>query len=285
MSVLRGFDFHNVFLIIRKEIRDSLRNKWFVIYTLSLTLLAVLLVHIGYTRGSLIEYRGYGRTAASLINLILLFIPLIALITGSISLSGERENGTLAYLLSHPVSKIEIFIGKYFGILISITVAVFLSFGLAGFLIYIKGTDESGVNYMLTAFLSVLLAASLLSMGFLISVFNYKVSKSISIGILVWFVFLIVGDLGIIGASTVLNLGIKEVFYLTIVNPLEAYKITSILMLTPRFEVLGPPGIYALNNLGRTNLSILLILIQVAWVVFPMLFSMIHFYYLRREEI
>ena len=192
---------------------------------------------------------------------------------------------TLAYLLSHPVSKTEIILGKYLGLLLSITFAVFLSFGLAGFLIYINGTNESSVNYILTTFLSVLLAASLLSVGFLVSTFNSKISKSISIGILLWFIFLIVGDLGIIGASTGLNLGVKETFFLAIINPLEAYKIASILTLTPRFEILGPAGIYSLNSLGRSNLFILLISVLIAWAIVPIALSLWHFCYFKREEI
>jgi len=131
----------------------------------------------------------------------------------------------------------------------------------------------------------VLLAASLLSVGFLISTFNSKVSKSISIGILIWFIFLIVGDLGIIGLSTGMNLGVKETFYLAIINPLEAYKIASILTLTPRFEILGPAGVYALNALGKTNLFILLIAIQLLWAVIPIALSVFHFCYLKKEEI
>ncbi len=285
MNMFREFDISNVFLIVQKEVRDSVNNKWFIVYTLLLTVLAVLLVYLGYSRGSIIGYSGYGKTAASLINLILLFIPLIALITGSISISAERENKTLPYLLSHPLNKFEIIIGKYLGILISIMFAIFLSFGLAGLLIYIKGSDESSINYILTSLLSVLLAASLLSVGFLISTFNSKVSKSISIGILIWFIFLIVGDLGIIGLSTGMNLGVKETFYLAIINPLEAYKIASILTLTPRFEILGPAGVYALNTLGKTNLFILLISIQLLWVVIPIALSVFHFCYLKKEEI
>lgn len=283
--MFREIDLSNVLLIVQKEVKDSVNNKWFILYTLSLTTLAVIFVYLGYSSGSIIGYQGYSKTAASLINLILLFIPLIALITGSISISGERENKTLPYLLSHPINKIEVFFGKYFGILTSIMFAIFLSFGLAGLLIYTKGTSENSINYILTSFLSVLLAASLLSMGFLISIFNSRVSKSISIAILLWFLFLIVGDLGIIGASTGMNLGVKETFYLTIINPLEAYKIASILTLTPRFEILGPAGIYALNTLGKSTLYILLISIQLLWIVIPLTISVIHFCYMKKEEL
>ncbi|NIP30899.1 MAG: ABC transporter permease subunit [Candidatus Dadabacteria bacterium] len=285
MNILKEFDIKNVFFIVQKETKESISNKWFLIYTISLTVLAVLLVYVGYSRGSLVGYSGYGKTAASLINLVLIFIPLIALITGSISITGERENKTLPYLLSHPITKFEIIIGKYIGILISIMFAIFLSFGFAGLLIYINGTNESSLNYILTSLMSVLLGASLLSVGFLISTFNSKVSKSISIGILIWFIFLIVGDLGIISISTGMNLGAKETFYLTIINPLEAYKIISILILTPRFEILGPAGIYALNNLGKFNLFILLFVIQILWIILPLVISIFSFCRLRSEEI
>ncbi len=278
-------DISKVFLILQKEVKDSLNNKWFILYTLLLTILAVLFVYLGYSSGSIIGYKGYSKTAASLINLILLFIPLIALVTGSISISGERENKTLPYLLSHPINKIEIFFGKYLGILTSIMFVIFLSFGLAGILIYSKGTSESSINFVITTFLSVLLAASLLSMGFLISIFNSRVSKSISIAILLWFMFLIVGDLVIIGISTGMNLGVKETFYLTIINPLEAYKIASILTLTPRFEILGPAGIYALNTLGKPVLLLLLIMIQLVWALVPLGISVFHFCYYRKEEV
>ena len=283
--MLEKIDISKIFLIVQKEVKDSLSNKWFILYTLLLTILAVLFVYLGYSSGSIIGYKGYSKTAASLINLILLFIPLIALVTGSISISGERENKTLPYLLSHPINKIEIFLGKYLGILISIMFVIFLSFGVAGILIYTKGTGESSVNYFITTLLSVLLAASLLSMGFLISIFNSRVSKSISIAILIWFIFLIIGDLGIIGMSTAIKLGVKETFYLTIVNPLEAYKIASILTLTPRFEILGPAGVYALNTFGKPLLLSLLIFIQLLWALIPIGISIFYFCYFRKEEV
>ena len=70
-----------------------------------------------------------------------------------------------------------------------------------------------------------------------------------------------------------------------IINPLEAYKIASILTLTPRFEILGPAGIYALNSLGKINLFILLVSIQLAWVVLPIILAVYHFCYLKKEEL
>ena len=105
-------DTKNVFLIMRKEAVESLRNRWFILYTLCFSALALLVLLFSTMGGDIAGFSGFGRTAASLINLVLLFVPLIAIITGGMSISQERENGTLPYLLSHPINKNEIFVGN-----------------------------------------------------------------------------------------------------------------------------------------------------------------------------
>ena len=277
-------DINNILLVAQKESKESLKNRWFLIYTLSLTILAVLLVYMGSTRSSSLAYSAYGKTAASLINLILLFIPLISLITGSISISSERENKTLSYLLSHPIAKIEVILGKYFGLFVTISLSVFLAFGLSGLFISIKGTNESGLNFIITALLSVFLVASILSVGFLVSVLTSKTSKAIGIAIFLWFLLIVLGDLGIISTSISMNLGARETFFLTIINPVEAYKIASISILTPRFEILGPPGVYAMNFLGVKTLFVILISILSLWIIIPLVYACLDFCRFHREE-
>ena len=98
-------DTKNILLIMKKEAGESLKNRWFVLYTICFSALALLVLLFSTMGGDIAGYSGFGRTAASLINLVLLFIPLIAIITGGVSISNERENGTLPYLLSHPITK------------------------------------------------------------------------------------------------------------------------------------------------------------------------------------
>ncbi|MFI5324093.1 MAG: ABC transporter permease, partial [Thermodesulfobacteriota bacterium] len=126
-------ELRNILILAGKETRESLKNRWFVLYTVSFCVLALLILSIApESGGEIAGVTGYGRTAASLINLVLLFVPLIALITGAISISGERENGTLQYLLSHPVTKSEVFLGKFIGIFVPICFSISLGFGLVG---------------------------------------------------------------------------------------------------------------------------------------------------------
>ncbi len=59
---------------------------------------------------------GIRRTAASLINALLLFVALFGLSIGAVSLASDRERGTLAYLLAQPVNRFEVFLGKTMGV-------------------------------------------------------------------------------------------------------------------------------------------------------------------------
>src|SRR5690349_19990498 len=98
-----------------KELRDSLRNKWFLSFSV---LFAVLTCALGYlsmagtARDGVAAFR---RTAASLINVVLLIVPLMGLTIGAGALAGERDRGTLEYLLAHPITRGELLAGKFLG--------------------------------------------------------------------------------------------------------------------------------------------------------------------------
>ena len=278
-------DINNIALLIMKEVRESLRNRWFILYTICFSSLALLLLFLSTSSEEIGGISGFGRTAASLINLVLLFIPLIALVTGALSISNERENGTLSYLLSHPIMKNEIFFGKFVGLLLSICFSISLGFGLAGIAISIKGGSQDISKFLIISLFSGLLAASLLSVGLLISAYSRSGSRAIGFAIFLWLFFIVIGDLGIMGTYVVMDLGIKQVFTLTLFNPTEVFKIASVLTLSPRFEILGPVGMYALNTFGREGLLYLLIAVLLLWTVLPLAWGYVTFNVTRREEI
>lgn len=276
-------EFKNVLLIMQKEIREALKNRWFIIYTVCFSILALLLLFFSYSREGILGISGFGRTAASLINLVLLFVPLVSLVTGAISISNERENGTLFYLLSHPVERSEVFTGKFLGLLVSIWVSICLGFGLSGIVVGIKGGSLGVSKYLLTTLLSLLLAASLLSIGFIVSVFSKKAAKSIGISVFLWLFFLVFSDLGIMGTTIVMDLGIKSVFVLALLNPTEVFKIAAVLNMSPRFEVLGPVGVYALRSFGRDGTFYLLFSAMILWTVIPIVIGFLAFTLLKKE--
>ncbi len=87
-------DFENVYVLIQKELRDARHNRWFVLYTIAFAALSLALAWFALSGAGNFGLAGFGRTSASLINLVLLIVPLMGLTLGALSLAGEREKGT-----------------------------------------------------------------------------------------------------------------------------------------------------------------------------------------------
>lgn len=278
-------EINKVMLVTGKDMRESIKNRWFLLYTASFSVLAMLILMAASRGGEISGFSGYGKTAASLINLVLLFVPLIALVTGAISISNERENGTLQYLLAQPVTKSEVFVGKFIGVLIPILFSISLGFGLAGIGVALKGGGGNISDFAMTALMSGLLAAALLSVGFVVSVLSGKASKAIGIAVFLWLLFIILGDLGIMGTAAVMDLGVRQVFVLAVLNPAEVFKIASVLLLSPRYEILGPVGVYAVRTFGREGIVLLLVTILTLWTIVPLALAHLTFCVFRREEL
>lgn len=264
-------ELNKTLIIMKKEARESLKNRWFILYTVCFAGLAMLLFVMSPSGGGLYATGGFARTTAAIVNLVLFFVPLISLVTGAMSIAGERENGTLPFLLSHPVSRLEVFFGKFAGLTVTIWVSIGLGFGISGVVIALKGggmADAAG--YMATAGLSALLAVSLVSVGLIVSVFSRATARAVGTAVFLWLGFIVVGDLGIMGTTVAMDLGIKPVFFMALANPAEVFKIAAVIALSTRFEMLGPVGVYALRTFGSSGAFALLVGVLVLWTVIPL---------------
>jgi Cu-processing system permease protein len=263
-----------VVTLLSKEIKDSLSNRWFVLFAVAFTGLALLLSWLSLSGGG-IGYSGFasfGRTAASLINLVLLIVPLMALTVGAGSLAGERERGTLHYLLSQPVNRAEVLLGKYLGLAASLLGALALGFGLSGLVIAGRGGQTDAGAYGLLAAFAFALALGMLSLGFLISVLARKAAVATSVALFLWLIFVFVGDLGLMGTALAFNLPIGTLFHLALINPLQVFKMFSLISINATLDVLGPAGIYAMQTY-RQSLGWIFFGAMAAWVILPLLVS------------
>ncbi len=251
-------DVKNINLIAQKEILSSFRNKWFLIYTIVFAVLSLALSLIGLSGLETYGVSGFGRTTASLINMILLFVPLMGLTLGAMSIAYERERGTLLYILSQPISYFEVLIGKYFGLALSTLGSLVLGFGLSGFVIAYKGGSADISSYAYFIFLTFLLALVSLSIGMFISSYFKKYDTALGVSIFAWLFLVIFSDLGIIGTSFLINLDINQVFILSLLNPLQVFKLSAIFSLRDNLEILGPVGVYAVRNYGSSLQFILI---------------------------
>ncbi len=257
--------------LLKKEISDSLHNRWFVLYAGAFSGLALLLSWLSLSGGGTgySGFAGFGRTAASLVNLVLLIVPLMALTIGAGSLSGERERGTLSYLLSQPVNRAEVLLGKYLGLAIALLGALALGFGLSGLVIAGRGGSTDAGAYLLLTGFAFVLALGMLSLGFLISILTRTAAVATGIALLAWLGFVFIGDLGLMGTSLAFKLPIDTLFTLALLNPLQVFKMSALLGINATLDVLGPAGLYAMQTY-RDSLTWLFLGSLAAWVVLPL---------------
>lgn len=261
-------DFQNIQTIATKELRDALKNRWFIIFTLAFAGLSLALSALSQPSGTQLQLASYSKTAASLINLVLLFVPLIGLTLGTSGLASDRETGALTYLLSQPVNHAEVLLGKYIGMAIALIASLILGFGISGIALSMQGQTNDFAGYFFTVILSCLLAMAMLSVGFLLAVLIKKTSTALTGGLFTWLLLVFVGDLGIMGAAIVTEMPIQTIFWLASINPLQMFKMAAILNIQANLEVLGPVGMYATEQYGASLLPFLLLGL-VLWIILP----------------
>jgi len=253
----------------RREFRDALSSRWFLLYTIAFTVLAVGVSFLSLSGSGSHGFAGFGRTAAGLLNLIMLVVPLMALTAGAGTIAGERERGTLMYLLAQPVSRTQILLGKYFGLAIALVCSLCIGFGVSAGVLAWRAGGVGVQSFLVLVGLTILLALAMLSVGVLISVLSRRSSVAVGISLFVWLALVFVSDLGLMAGSLIFKLRVQEVFALASLNPLQAFKMGVIVSMNASLDVLGPVGAYASHTLGGA-MSWVLAGSIIAWIVLPL---------------
>ena len=104
-----------IWTIARKELSDSFRNRWLVAISLVFATLALGIAWFGAAASGQVGYASTPATIASLASLGIFLIPLIALLLAYDAIVGEEEGGTLLLLMTYPLSKSQLLLGKFLG--------------------------------------------------------------------------------------------------------------------------------------------------------------------------
>jgi Cu-processing system permease protein len=254
--------------LIRKELRDARRNRWLMLYAISFAVLALAFSSAALLGSGRDGFANFGRTAASLINLVLLVVPLMGLLAGAQSIVAERERGTLPYLLAQPLSRAELFVAKFIGQALALAASLLLGFALCfGVLLSQGDGSQAGVLAGL-AVLAVLLSTASLSLGMALSSICRSSAAALGSAVFLWLLLAFGGDLGLMGLSTMAGMPIGTVFSISLVNPLAVFRMAAVLTMRSSLEILGPAGLYAVRTYGALLMP-LFATAMLAWVVVP----------------
>lgn len=263
-----------IILIATKEFRDGMRNRWVIAITVLLAVFALTLSFLGSAPTGAVKTTPLAVTVVSLSSLTIFLVPLIALLLSYDAIVGEIDRGTMALLLSYPVARYEVIIGKYLGHLGILAFATILGYGVAGVL---SQWATSGDFYLATwmpffALIgsSVLLGACFLAMGYLISTCVRDRATAAGIAIGVWLFFVLIYDMALLGALVADQgryLTSDMVGWLLLLNPADIYRLINLTGFTETAQFSGMAG---LTDQAQTSMSILATAL-LAWTAVPFL--------------
>jgi Cu-processing system permease protein len=243
--------------IIKYVFYDIIRNKIILAYTLFLLLLAIGLFNLGGSPDKAI---------LSLLNLVLLTVPLISIVFATTHFYNSYE--FMELLVAQPINRKKIFMSEYLGVASSLSGAFILGVGIPMLLF---GATITGLYLVLTG---VFITFIFVAMAFLASVITRDKAKGIGIALLLWFYFALIYDgivLYILYAFSDYPLE-NATLALTALNPIDLGRIIVLLNLDVS-ALMGYTGaLYKslLGNLWGIGLAFGLLLL---WVIVPLLSS------------
>ena len=258
-----------VALLAAKELRDSWRNRWFLLYAGAFTALALGVSWLSVTGIARAGHASLGRTAGSLVSLVLLVVPLMGLTLGAQAIAAERERGALLYLLAQPVDVLEVVLAKFLGLVGAVVAALLLGFGLAAMALSGQASDGQLLAFAGFLGLSLLLATATVSTGLLLSALSSRASVAAGLALFAWLAMVLGGDLGLMGTALVLRLDAGSLLAAALVNPLQVFKMAAVLALRGGLDALGPAGLYATVRWGSAVGPALAGLLAL-WTVLPL---------------
>lgn len=251
-----------------KELRDCIRNRWVLAVTAIFAAFALVIAYFGSAQQGAVGFRGIEVTIASLVSLVIYLVPLIALILGFDSVVGERERGSLDLLLSLPLTRTELLLGKFLGLSAALACSTFIGFGVAGVVLMLSAPAGALYHYVGFMISSVLLGMAFLSLSVMVSAFATDRGRASGAAIALWFFFVLVYDLLLLGALVVTGgqVGGDALPYLLLLNPADVFRILNI------FGMDDVRTLYGLNTLFPPKLGspALLGAVMLGWIVAPL---------------
>lgn len=246
--------------VFKYELKDVARSRSVVVYAL-LLILAV---------EALFRFSGVGpRAVLSLVNVVLILVPLVSIVMGTVFLYNAREFNEL--LLSHPVNRRELFGGLYLGLAVPLSTALIVGLlGPAAWRGALRSPDLAGPVLMLAA-AGVILTAIFVALAFVIAIRLEDRVRGLAVALLIWLGLSVLYD----GVVLMLVNGFarypleKPVLGLMLLNPVDLARV----LLLMQFDVsalMGYTGAVFQRFFGSAVGSTVAVGALMAWVAAPL---------------
>ncbi|MEA3457248.1 MAG: ABC transporter permease subunit [Candidatus Thermoplasmatota archaeon] len=260
-----------VSVIAKKEIMDNVRNLWIIIMTIIFAILTIAMSAVGsyFSEG----WQSLEITVALMMSIVQLLVPIIALMLGYAAIVGEVEKGSMSMMISLPVNRLQIVIGKLMGLGGVLSFTILVGFGIAGVVIGFMVSNVNVIEYLIFIIATILIGLVYLHVAFFFSTLFKKRSTALGGAIFLWFFFNMILPIILLGIawggaalSDIASGTVPDWYFLIdLINPMSVYSALVFLNVGGGLPSAGAampqlqyPGFYT---------SGLLVLILAVWIV------------------
>ena len=245
------------------EIRDVIRSRWLIGYTLFFLVVTDALFRFG---------GGGEKALLSLVNLVLFVIPLVAIIFSTVYLYHARE--FIELLLAQPIKRRQVFSGLYFGLVCPLSLS-FVVAVVVPFLVHGGAASAQPGTFAALLLTGIALTHVFTALAFLIASRTEDRLKGLGMAVALWLVLAVLYDgLVLLVISVLADHPLeKPVLALMLANPLDLARVALLL----QFDVaalLGYTGAIMQRFFGRGVGVAATSLALVAWIFVPLVAGM-----------
>ena len=248
---------NNLLLISYLDLKESIRSKWFLIYSLVFGGMIALFFIAGITESQVMGFSGLSRLLLMYIQITIVILPIFILITTVRSISGDRDSHILEYMLSFPISLKQYYWGKVIGRFITVYIPVIFAMILAIAYGAFKGADIPWSIFFLYTGLLFALSSAFLGIAFFISSFVKSSEVALGIAFFVWIFLLAFIDIALISLMMQERFSEELIITIAMLNPMEIFRVAAISLFDPELTVMGPVAYYILDSVSQRNFVIL----------------------------
>lgn len=244
--------------IIKYVFYDILRTRFILFYTVFLLICTFAFFQLD---------NDFGKVVLSLMNVVLMAVPLVSVVFTTIHFFNSYE--FIELMLAQPINRRSIFLSEYLAVASSLCLAYVVGIGFP-FLLY--GAWQPIYTLLITG---VFLTLVFVSLAFFSSVLTRDKAKAIGIALLFWFYFSLIYDGILLWVVYTFSDYPLEKLTLALIafNPVDLARIIMLLQLDIS-ALMGYTGAFYKNFFGSNLGLIFSISLLMLWVLWPLLFAM-----------
>ena len=265
-----------------KELRDGLRNRWVAAAILVLGGLALVLSLLGSAPTGSVRASLLDVSVVSLSSLSVYLLPLIALMLSYDALVGEFERGTMLLLLTYPVRRWQVIVGKFIGHVSILFIAILVGYGGTGLVMALFSDSgfQGWQSYTLMMATSLLLGGVFVALGYLVSVLVKERATAAGTAIGLWLVFVVLYDLvlfGILLLDEGQHIGQQLFKTLMLISPTDTYRMINLSAFEGVRHATGLAGVVDTSS----HDVVMMFGVLLFWIILPITTTLLVFQ--RRE--